>query len=168
VAPAHREQFERMLRWYRRFEETSQGRAHSAASDDYVDEIYAFFLNCYHLTDWIINDPALRDRVNWESAVKDWVRNNRSLRLCADICNSLKHLTITRKTWSGESPAFGKKHFGISFSDKVAPASSSVPGALPTIALACEVDTSSGPEDAFQLATGCVAAWKEFWTKHSL
>jgi hypothetical protein len=157
-----------MLRWYGRFQETSQGRTHSAASDNYVDEIYAFFLNCHILKDWIKNDPALPSTV--QRGTEKWIENSPSLCLCAELCNGLKHLKRDSRTShrSGKSPDFGKKHFAMRFSDRIAPVSSLVPCGLPTVALAYELDTSDGPKDAFQLATDCVAAWKEFWTTHSL
>ena len=56
----YQEQYDRTKRWYDRLTAIDQGRAHDMASDHYVDEIYAFFLNCYHLKDWIKNDGNVR------------------------------------------------------------------------------------------------------------
>src|SRR5262245_54487075 len=147
--PAYREQYDRMKRWYERFAAIDQGRPHDVASDNYLDEIYAFFLNCYHLKDWIKCDSAVP--VKDPQAVEDHINANRSLRLCADICNSLKHLHLTSSR-SGESPAFGKTHFALDLGS----------GRLPTVSLKYEVDTANGPEDAFKLATECVSAWDGF------
>jgi hypothetical protein len=44
VPPSYREQFDRMKRFYTRFSAIDQGRPHDAASDNYKDDIYAFFL----------------------------------------------------------------------------------------------------------------------------
>lgn len=44
----YREQYDRVKRWYERFSTTNQGRLHDTPSDNYLDEIYAFFQNCYH------------------------------------------------------------------------------------------------------------------------
>ncbi len=153
--PVYREQYDRMLRWHNRFATIAQGRAHDSASDNYVDEIYAFFLNCYHLKDWIKHDPAAPGTA--QQAIEGYVSANRSLRLCADICNSLKHLRLTSSR-SGENPTFGQKHFALSLE----------PGQPTTISLKYEVDTTAGPVDAFQLATECVAAWDGFLTTHAL
>jgi hypothetical protein len=46
-----REQYDRMVRWYDRFETIVLGRPHVMAGDNYVDEVYAFFQNCYHVKD---------------------------------------------------------------------------------------------------------------------
>ena len=52
------EQFNRVKRWYERFAAINEGREHSAPSDYYYeDDVYAFFINCHHLEDWIIKDP---------------------------------------------------------------------------------------------------------------
>ena len=50
------EQFDRMKRWYDRVRKISEGKAHNLPTDYYQDEVYAFFINCYHLKDWIKND----------------------------------------------------------------------------------------------------------------
>ena len=74
-----REQYERAKRWYKRFATINTGRVHNVSSDNYVDEIYAFFLNCYHVKDWIKNDASLLDAVR--GAVEDFINSERSLRL---------------------------------------------------------------------------------------
>lgn len=153
--PAYHEQYDRVKRWYVRIEAIDQGRTHVLASDNYLDEIYAFFLNCYHLKDWIKSDGTVPTKV--QQAVEGYLSANRSLRLCADICNSLKHLHLTSKR-SGESPAFGKKQFAVTLG----------PGIPTTISLKYEVNTTRGSEDAFKLATECVSAWDTFLSRNGL
>src|SRR3990170_1608469 len=104
----YREQYDRMKRWYGRFVALDQGRPHDVPSDNYLDEIYAFFMNCYHLKDWIKDDGTVPPAA--QQAVEPYINSSRPLKLCADICNSLKHLRLISNR-SGESPAFGKKHF---------------------------------------------------------
>ena len=55
----NQEQFERVKRWYSRIRDIYQGKPHIFPSDYYQDEVYAFFLNCYHLKDWIKNDDTV-------------------------------------------------------------------------------------------------------------
>jgi hypothetical protein len=154
-ASAYRVQCDRMKRWYERFEAINQGRLHDTPSENYLDEIYAFFLNCYHLKDWIRYDSTVAAQI--QQSVEPYINSNRSLRLCADICNSLKHLHLTSSR-SGESPSFGKKRYALNLG----------PGLRPTISLKYEVDTNSGPEDAFSLATDCIAAWGAFLNANGL
>ena len=85
------EQFDRVKRWYQRFVTIDEGRQHSLPSDNYQDEVYAFFLNCYHLKDWIKNDESIGVA---EAEVEDFINNNNDLKLCGDICNNNKHLTL--------------------------------------------------------------------------
>jgi hypothetical protein len=59
------EQYRRMMRSYERFASIDRGRVYDPSSESYDDEVFAFFLNCYHLKDWIKNDdgagPAQND-----------------------------------------------------------------------------------------------------------
>jgi len=149
------EQYKRVRRWWTRLESLDRGRVHEVESENYVDEIYAFFLNCYHLKDWIKNDPEVSTTV--QQQVEDHINRNRSLKLCADLCNSLKHLVLTKKQRSGEGPAFGKKDYALKLG-----------GGRARIALNYQVDTTGGPVDAFQLASDCVEAWEDFLSARGL
>jgi hypothetical protein len=142
------EQYDRMKRWYDRFAALDQGRSHDMPSDNYLDEIYAFFMNCYHLKDWLMNDTTVAHAI--QQAVEPHINSSCPLKLCADICNSMKHLRLTSNR-SGENPVFGRKQFSV------------VLGTGPTtVSLKYEIDTASGVIDAFQLATECVDAWDTF------
>jgi len=142
----YREQFDRVKRWYERFREIDQGRLHNRPSDYYQDDVYAFFLNCYHLKDWIKNDPNVRPREN----VEEFINTNEALKLCADICNGLKHLKRDpRKSRSGKDPQFGKRDFRLSLPES-------------TISVKYTIDTADGSVDAFELATKCLRAWEDF------
>src|ERR1700730_1449742 len=149
------EQYDRMKRWYGKFAELDQGRLHDVQSEYYVDDIYAFFQNAYHLKDWLKKDVAVSVPV--QKAVEPYISSDRSLKLCADICNNLKHLVRTKPPRSRENPQFGKKQFNVTVT----------PGSPTTISLKYEINTNSGPVDAFKLATDCVNAWDNFRAKHS-
>ena len=153
--PGWREQYDRTVRWFDRFTELTLGRQHVTVSDSYIDDIYAFFQNCYHLKDWIKNDPALP--VSMRTQVEAYISQKRELSICADLCNSLKHLTLSNSR-SGENPTFGNKRYGLHL------------GATdpPIISVRYEVATATGTEDAYELAKKCVDAWTEFLRKWSL
>jgi len=143
-----------MIRWYRRFCELSAGRQHTVDSEYYIDDIYAFFQNCYHLKDWLKNDNTIDAKIR--SSVEDLIDLTRPLRLCADLCNSLKHLHL-RTDRSGESPAFAKKRYALNLGSQD-----------PKISLHYDVKTSRGIEDAFALATDCIEAWDTFLHENGL
>jgi hypothetical protein len=143
---AYLEQYRRMMRSYERFASIDRGRVYDPSSESYDDEVFAFFLNCYHLKDWIKNDDG-------SGAAKDdvegLINSSYPLSLCADICNSHKHLKL-RATRSDEYPRLAKTHY-------------SVHGGTPTtITVKYEIETSKGPIDAFTLATQCINEWQTF------
>lgn len=149
------EQYERMKRWYDKFSVLSQGRLHDRASDNYLDDVHAFFQNAYHLKDWIKRDATLASSIR--SGVEAHINGSRSLRLCADICNSSKHLVLTQPPRSGENPTFGRKVFDLQLG-----------GGPTTIALKWEINTSTGTIDAFDLATDCVRDWDRFRSRNGI
>jgi len=125
----------------------NQGRQHSHPSDYYQDEVYAFFLNCYHLKDWIKNDNDVEDAA---AKVEKFINNNKEMRLCADICNGIKHLKQTSNR-SGQNPQFVGRKFNVKLG-----------GLGTTISVKYSIETSSGQVDAFKLATKCLQAWENF------
>lgn len=141
------EQFDRVKRWYQRFVTIDEGRQHNLPSDNYQDEVYAFFVNCYHLKDWIKNDESVGATA---AKVEDFIKNNKELNLCRDICHGIKHLKLT-KPRSGQDPRFGQRKFNVRLG-----------GPETTISVRYTIDTSSGPVDAFELATKCLKAWENF------
>ena len=112
-----RQQFDRVTRWYDRFAQIDSGKVHNMATDSYEDEVYSFFLNCYHLKDWIINDPSVSVA---QTTVESFINCSQELSLCADICNGLKHLVLKRSR-SGKSPKFGKRDFHLQWEDSNRP-----------------------------------------------
>ena len=146
IQTKYEDQLNRVRRWYQRFREINEGKLHDRPSDFYQDEVYAFFMNCYHLKDWIRNDPS---GSSIAGKVEGYINTTPELSLCADICNGLKHLTLTTHR-SGEKPEFGPRKFEVGI------------GAEPTtIAAHYTINTDSGPIDAFNLATKCLEAWEK-------
>lgn len=143
----YNEQLDRVKRWFERFKEIEEGRSHDRQSDNYQDDVYAFFMNCYHLKDWIKNDTAASSVAG---KVEDYVSNSRDLSLCADICNGLKHLVLNSER-SGEDPEFDSRKFEVGVGTHP-----------PTIAVHYTINTKSGPIDAFSLATKCLDDWENF------
>lgn len=128
------------------------------SSDYYEDDVYNFFINCYHLKDWIEQDNTIAEPVR--KAVDSYITSHRQLTICEDICNARKHLyrdpnKRKRSRLPYEHPDFGRKQFAVGITT----------GADTTISLLdWEVNTDSGPIDAFELAAECVAAWDHFLT----
>ena len=141
------EQYRRMMRSYERFGSIDRGQVYDPSAENYADDVFAFFLNCYHLKDWIKNDRGAGLIAHTD--VEGFIDFSYPLKLCADICNSHKHLRLTASR-SNESPRLAKTHYSVHG------------GTPPTITVKYEIETSRGPMDAFTLATQCINEWQSF------
>src|SRR5260370_12690727 len=79
----------RVGRWHKRLTSLSYGIPTDVHKAEALDDVYAFFMNCYHLRDWIIQSE-FRDRAD----VDAFIDGNLALSLCRDICNGMKHFRI--------------------------------------------------------------------------
>ena len=57
---------------------------------EYEDDIWSFFQNCWHLKDWVKNDPSVPLHVR--QSIGPLARASLSLRICGDLANATKHL----------------------------------------------------------------------------
>jgi hypothetical protein len=92
------EQWERVQRYLERL----QGYMvpHDVDGHRVLDDAYAFFQNCHHLKDWLKNDPESGLTGQEVEAV---VSGSPDLKLCADVANGTKHLSLNRKSRTGHS-----------------------------------------------------------------
>ncbi len=150
----YREQLARTHRYYERFKKLNEGSAKEPSSEANMDDIYAFFQNCYHLKDWLKNDPAYTFHSSEE--IEDHVSKSSELSICADICNGSKHLTFNRPPRSGAKPTFGRK---IESTGEIIAAGKVVDRSF---AMFVEVEHARARIDAFQLATAALKSWESF------
>ena len=64
---------------------------------EYEDFVWGYFQNCWHLKDWIKNDPAVDP--NQQEEIKRLVDrgeavNADALKICSDLANRTKHLLL--------------------------------------------------------------------------
>lgn len=123
-------------------------KALSNESHECEDAAYAFFQDCYHLKDWIKNDPGCSHR----GIVESFVSGSKALSLCADICNSSKHLTLTRSR-SGHNPKLG----GHEASIRPVHAEN-----RKMFYVAYKIEDGEHQVDTFDLAEQCMVEWKSF------
>ena len=129
-----------------------------------LNDIYAFFIFCFHMKDWIKNDDLVSAKA--KSEVEDFVGNTPCLRVCADIANGMKHYKLDRQR-STTRPKFTLAKRSI-ISDKV------LDGTKPdspehSAAIVKDLNflkTDSGEVEVFDLASECVNKWKEFIEKN--
>ena len=93
-----REQWDRVNRMLHKVESVYSGRARGGTAE-MKDDVYGFFQNVHHLRDWVSNDPASGVTA---AEVEAFVKGSAKLKICADLCNGSKHLTLTKKTWTDD------------------------------------------------------------------
>ena len=100
----YEEQFNRIKRLRKNIEQFS------AATDDNfenaIDAFTSFFIQCYHLRDWLISS-------GYEQSIIDtFIRQNTWLSLCRDLANKQKHQEIKR--YKPENDFIHDQFFGVS------------------------------------------------------
>jgi len=151
----YQQQFDRVLRYYDRFQKLNGGIVMDRPSEEYIDDVYAFFQACYHLKDHLKNDPNFTKKTNQD--IENYITSNSALALCADICNASKHLTLSQPPRSGGLPLFKRRSFETHVGHNL---SGEDPPQITAIKL--EVEHNGQPLDAFTIATDAVNAWKSF------
>jgi hypothetical protein len=145
-------QYDRVVRWHRRFEEHYSGKSHTKSIEEDCDDVLAFFIFCHQLKDWVIKDTTIPRR-----EIEKFINENECLSICADIANGIKHLGIdeTRTPRSGQDL---RMHAGVYITgDK-----------LSDVGLRMYITKDDGTQiEAFEIATECVGKWTEFLTRAS-
>lgn len=154
----YKEQLERVERYYDRFKRINDGTdQRSPSTDDFVDDVRAFFINCYHMRDWLIKDDEYT--AHSRRQIEAYITNTEALALCADICNGIKHLERNpdSRIRSGVQPEFGNTEFKIEVDQTLF-------GDDPPPITSIHFTIKHGDEelDAFELAGMAIQAWKDF------
>jgi len=143
------EQWERVKRYFERFKRLSRtGRIHNTNSENYVDDIYSFFIHCYHLKDWIEKDPSSPLRTD----VKSFGKKSKSFQICRDLCLGAKHLTVTSPGSDLATHQLGRKHVNFNVSTGV-------------LSMRVFVQTNYGEREAFDVAKKCMSEWEAFLSR---
>lgn len=146
------EQFERVQRWLNRLEPVAKGEVELESTDTCRDDLFAFFMNCYHLKDWIKNDPTVP---NLKAHVERFINETPALSICADLCNGLKHLTLSSPRSDSDPKVRPETYRRLELGTDIK-----------RIGTGFLVSTSTEPYDAFELAQSCVMYWELFLAKH--
>ncbi|MEK7540880.1 MAG: hypothetical protein AAB529_01415 [Patescibacteria group bacterium] len=112
-----------------------------------LDKFTSFFIQCYHLRDWIINSGYLKSKVD------KFVRSNTYLSLCRDLANNQKHQKITKYV-----PA-NFVDFGIGIST---PISRYYDYIKKQARFGIDVWEFKAPVDVIEVADRCLKSWQDF------
>jgi hypothetical protein len=147
----YEEQFKRIERWYSEFQLIDSGKAPDKPSEYSQDIVYTFFVNCYHLKDWIKHDNTVKIPDKNEK-IEKFINDTECLSHCADICNGIKHLELDiKKSRTGKQPEFKGRNHAVNIG--------------PTgkfYGCRYHIITSKGNKDAFKLARECIEKWRDF------
>jgi hypothetical protein len=151
---------DRLRRYFKRFQRINDGGEFDRPVEDLLNDIHAFFQNCYHFKDWLKNDPAFAKHSPQQ--IEQHVTNTPELAICADICNSTKHLTLTSTPRSGSLPALGKKQITVDITDTLSFGSAPAEEVPQKISMKVEIDHNGATLDAFDVARRAIRAWESF------
>lgn len=146
--PKYLEQYDRMLRWYERFKSINDGREHTVNSYNYLDEIHAFFMSCYHLKDWIKHD---QESLTLGRGVENYIKAHESLKISADICNGVKHLLLSTPKMGIGGANLGNQHITLTIGE-----------GEPIVSIKYKIIAEGKEYDAFKVATDAVGLWKKY------
>jgi hypothetical protein len=141
------------LRWYKRIGLIAQKANTSEINQDDWDFIFAYFICCYHLRDWlIVSYPSLQNDID------QFIHKSVELQICHDICNGLKHSSLDRPKRDADFNIY--REF-----DHCAQECGENP-------IKYRVASGDGHEfrkyALFDLAEKCMEAWRSFLENHSL
>ena len=125
-----------------------EGRQHDSADASY--DLYAFFLNCHHLRDWLAADKV--SGMSWKKATKV-IKRSTHLRVCADLANRTRHVELTRQ-WIDRDASPTRQDVNVHVKTGAAHR--------------WEVAAGDATYDALDLAANCVAVWERALTDRGL
>jgi len=145
------QQYDRMKRFLRRIADQNRDQM------DYIDDMWSFFMHCYHLKDWIKNDPQTKSGVGHK--VEDKITDSAPLRMVADLANRVKHFCLKPNMIKGNNAnmaSIGVTMMPLSLtleSEETDPASC-------TVKYRVIIKTDRGDKiDGLQLAEDAVKEW---------
>ena len=137
----------RVGRWHKRLSTIGRGVPPAMSKDEALDDVFAFFMNCYHLRDWVIGSGFKA-----EADVDAYIRGNDDLALCRDICTGLKHFRAEPK----------RALFDSSWSTATGTVAMLPSRREPIPGEHWVITANRGDMDMFDLGDRCVAAWDAF------
>ena len=144
----YRHQLDRARRFLDRLDRPASLDGDGMNDVEFQDMVWAFFQNCWHVKDWVKNDPLV-DQVVKDAVIKR-AHESVVLRVCRELCNGTKHL--------GEHP-------GEASHDHVN--TTIVPGGETT--MDCLIDNGAGTLVSGRLlARQCIAEWESILQSHGL
>jgi hypothetical protein len=161
------DQWNRVQRWYNRVRAIGAGaptggvlpHPDAAGEGDYaypawaLDLIFAFFMNCYHFRDWLIESGH-----STRADVDAHIEASDALVWCRDICNGMKHFRLdpSKPTTTYDSWTTASLQVSVSGIDQ------NRPEPVAGFYWSFEDQATGAKRDMFELAHACVMDWAAF------
>lgn len=158
----YKEQYNRVMRYYNRIKTRTND-----TQKEYEDDLYAFFQNCWHLKDWLKNDPNITVP---DQTIEDYANNTFHLKICADLGNRTKHLKLTRKRFDADFNGNSvKAHLpiGVAYASDPPPAGSEDLTGWIEYEYYINVDNNSKLK-ALDVAEKAIGEWDAFFVTHNI
>lgn len=118
-------------------------------------ELFSFFEICHHLKDWIKESSDCSS----PREVEDFINSSPALRICADICNRLKHCKLRKEPRGKVEP----KEFQLKSIITIFP----YPGRALVNLYEAKIVTERGEECCFALAEECMDEWNRYFQENA-
>lgn len=142
------EQYQRVHRWHQVLQKIRVSNAPTSQTDYQIDCILTFFVNCYHLKDWI--KDFLRDtRPELVEELERLIATDQDMKICRHVCHMSKHLSLQR-------PPLDKNL--VRLVREWDPS----PGPKPAKNQRYSIVGYNRQQDPFELADRCVKWWDDF------
>lgn len=93
---------EKLESYYRRMERLSEeivkdfeSENRSKNSQEMLDSVYNFFLHCYHLREWVVEDEKVSEEIKGKLPEFEGDSSPVQFMICRDLCNRSKHANLT-------------------------------------------------------------------------
>jgi len=152
------EQFERIKRWHKILNEIRVSNASEDKTDYQIDCIYTFFINCFHLKDWLIHSKVIS-----EETANNFINDHKEMMICRDMCNGVKHLSLTNPSIGKDVECDCGLH-GVFLHREYEPFQKNNPVKNITYNIFVEYEKYN----AFVVADKCVSLWESFLKENQL
>jgi hypothetical protein len=144
------EQLERTRRYLKRLRQIYAEVPYlSDTREYYADDVLSFFIHCYHIKDWIIRLNRLGVT---QKDVDAFIGAHDELKICADLCNGIKHCQLTQPPRTGRQPHLAAWEF----------ISSGINDEMDTTRGKFHILANGVFHDALDLAERCMQLWDNY------
>ena len=163
----HLEQLSRIRRWKKRLDEIRFSNSPESSIPDHYDFIYAFFINCYHLRDFLEHGGIIPKKV-----VDKLFEENVEMQICRDICNESKHCILDSPSIGVRIPNKNRKSAnswaGVCLIKEYDPFQEILKNDNHIKNIKCVVLAKGIKYDVFELADKCLKLWENLFKENDL